>query len=193
MKRAFPSAKNKTESRQNHPHTILRRSTHVRTRYALQVVVHGINTRHVRTHIDSVSRSSLQYASVCLVFPLVLSLILFINSSWYCFFSLLLYSVSHIPCGGARQFFFIFPLYSFVFLCFNYFFGFLSFIRIICKSCISYPIRWCGIALSTPLTAERCSISVAQFCDHITWISLGLKNRHGWLCWMSTGKKNGSM
>ena len=31
-------------------------------------------------------------------------------------------------------------------------------------------------------------------CDRRTCVCLGLKNRHGrWLCWMSTGRKNGLM
>ena len=61
---------------------------------------------------------------------------------------------------------------------------------------VSSTMTWHCIACSAyvPHNNEFIASLWRSFCDRRTCISLGLKNRHGhWLCWISTGRKNGSM
>ena len=62
---------------------------------------------------------------------------------------------------------------------------------------LSFSFLSLVIALSTLLTALQCSSTsaVSWLCDHRACISPRMrKNRHGhWVCWMPTGRKNGSM
>ena len=87
-------------------------------------------------------------ASVCLLFPLVLSLTLFTSAVVVLFFSLVMYSLTHPLRGVTTLFYFILFFLSILF------FSFLYFIECVCRS-LSYPVRWHDIArlLSTLLTA----------------------------------------
>ena len=74
---------------------------------------------------------------------------------------LVLYCLSHLlRGGGAQHFFFFFSRRVFIRL-FDFFSRFqLSTLAVnrICAPCLSYPVRWHGIALPTLLTALQCTI-----------------------------------
>ena len=111
------------------------------------------------------------------------------------------------PAGGGHDslllLVFIFLFFSFdwplFFLCFL---SFLYSIECVCRAC---RIQYDDMALHCPLLTVLTAYQVRGNVVSLLWRSLwpqslflfyliGLKNRHGhWLCWMSTGRKNGLM
>ena len=96
-------------------------------------------------------------------------------------FMLYCFVLSVTSLGGGHDSSFLFYFYSLTYYSTCFF--------------VSFVLPVIPLSTDTLLTALRYSIFVSWFCDHRACISLHRrKNRHGhWLCWMSTGRKNGLM
>ena len=120
-------------------------------------------------------------------------------------------SVRHIARGGGtggEQFYFycfyFFYIFHFVFFAFLLFalFPFVSLYHRMCISCLSYLLKlYDDMTLHCPLLLwfmYNCYVTTYYLWGVALWPKnlslLRLKNRHGhWLCWISTGRKNGWM